>query len=443
MITEKREPISSQKDRSSASGSDVVVIGAGLAGKAAALRLARAGLTVTCISPSEPTRAPIGESLDWSAPELLKDLGFPMERLVETGMATWKRSVTLQMRDGRSEKYIPSEWLARRPFHVELKTIHLDRFQLDEELCKLAMNLGVRFVQEKVVTVEKANHRVSAVATANGNRYPASWFIDASGIGSSLFSREFHLPKFEAGPAKVAAWGYFDVTDPVQGTTLYTDPSPSKYLDWVWEIPVNPRTVSVGVVMTGERMKERRESGTSVEEVYRQELGKYSRFEPLLAAGLIGELNVTSFRCRVFSGVAGPNWLLCGEAASMVDPITSNGVTAALRHAAEASRLILKYSARGRLPWLARSCYSRRILQMARFFNEGIEKIVYEPAIRNRIGLPLAGEVYTSPAWSMNVVYARLKPFGMVKTFVLDCLLSFFRFSAKIFYNVSRRKVMA
>ena len=101
----------------------------------------------------------------------------------------------------------------------------------------------------------------------------------------------------------------------------------------------------------------------------------------------------------------------------MVDPITSNGVTAALRHAAEASSLILKYRQRGSLPLRVRFCYSRRILQMAKLFNGGIEKIVYEPPVRNRIGLQHSGTVYTSPAWSMNVVYARLKPKGVLATF--------------------------
>jgi hypothetical protein len=87
----------------------------------------------------------------------------------------------------------------------------------------------------------------------------------------------------------------------------------------------------------------------------------------------------------------------------MVDPITANGVTAALRHAAEASRLIVKYLKRGRLPLLARVLYSSRIVQMAKFFNSGIEKIVYEPSVRNRIGMGSSGTAYTSPAWSMSV----------------------------------------
>ena len=111
----------------------------------------------------------------------------------------------------------------------------------------------------------------------------------------------------------------------------------------------------------------------------------------------------------------------------MVDPITSNGVTAALRHSAEASSLILKYRSKRRIPLRARVCYGSRILQMAKFFNSGIEKIVYEPPLRNRIGLPTAGTLYTSPAWNMNVVYARLKPSGALKTFLLNLMLGSFR----------------
>jgi len=73
------------------SASDAIVIGGGLAGKAASLHLARAGLGVTCIEPADPVRQAVGESLDWSAPDLLKALGLPMEELVTGRIATWKR----------------------------------------------------------------------------------------------------------------------------------------------------------------------------------------------------------------------------------------------------------------------------------------------------------------------------------------------------------------
>ena len=419
---------------------EVVVVGAGLAGKAASIELARAGLKVICISLGEGTRPPVGESLDWSAPDLFKALGLPMDHLVATQMATWKRHVTVQMRDGRSEHYVPSEWLGAPPLNIELRTLHLDRVRVDKELLKLTVEAGVVLVPDRVVGVERAGNRVCSVRTARGATYSGTWFIDASGMGASLFAREFDLPKIEDGPAKVALWTYFPVSDPAQGTTLYMDPSPSEYLDWVWEIPVNPETVSVGLVTTGASMKVKRDQGLTVDEILQQELAKFPRFDPLLQAGAIGGMNVTSFKSRVHLAVAGPNWLICGEAASMVDPITANGVTAALRHAAEASSLILKYRVKGMLPRRKRICYSLRIQQMAKFFNRGIEKIVYEPPVRNRIGLQKAGTVYTSPAWSMNVVYARLKPSGIFSTLLLSSLLGIFRLTAWTLHRLSRGK---
>jgi len=416
---------------------DVVVVGAGLAGKAASLRLARAGLKVTCITPTEGNPSPVGESLDWSAPDLLRNLGFSMDYLIENQMATWKRHVTLCMRNGRSEHYIPSPWLGNHPLNIELKTLHLDRQRVDEELRESTVASGVTIVKDKVIGIKRVGRGIAAVRTACGKEFSAAWFIDASGRGS-LFAREFHLPKIEEGPAKVAIWTYFSVNDPVEGTTLYMDPSPTEYLDWIWEIPVNPQTVGVGVVTTGEWMKDKREQGLTVDAIYRQELAKFPRFEPLLAAGATSEMNVASFTSRVHLDVAGPNWMICGEAASMVDPITSNGVTAALRHAAEASDLILRYRTRGSIPWGASVCYSSRILHMAEFFNSGIEKIVYEPPVRNGIGLPKAGKVYTGPAWSMNVVYAWLKPSGVFSTLLLNFILDTFRMSAWLLYQFSR-----
>jgi hypothetical protein len=186
-------------------------------------------------------------------------------------------------------------------------------------------------------------------------------------------------------------------------------------------------------------MKAQRARGLSIDDILRQQLMKFPRFEPMLRSGALSDTNVTSFRCRIHLGVAGTNWLIAGEAASMVDPITANGVTAALRHAAEASSLILKFRRRGELPLRARICYSSRILQLAKFFNGGIEKIVYEPAVRNRIGLGTSGTVYTSPAWSMNVVYARLNPSGMLSTLLFNSLLAIFRASAWLLYQFCNR----
>jgi flavin-dependent dehydrogenase len=418
---------------------DVTILGAGLCGKAAAMQLAAAGLRVVCIEPDDATRQEVGESLDWSAPDFFNALGLPMEEMVKGGFGTWKRHVTVKLRDGASEHYVPGAWLAEAPFHVELRTMHVDRLRLDEELLKRTLASGVTVVRDTVVRVERDGDRVIAVNTAGGARFSSPWFIDASGFASSLLPREFDLPAIQFGPAKVAIWTYFAISELVEGTTLYMEPLPAEYLEWVWEIPIRPQVVSVGYVTTGAAMKARREQGLSVEDIFRQQLQKYPHFEALPQAGALGPFNVTAFRSRVHDGVAGPNWFVGGEAASMVDPITANGVTAALRHAAEASALILKYRKRGALPRRARISYNRRILQLAKFFNIGIETILYEPAVRNRIGARASGTVYTTPAWSMNVVYARLKPKGVLKTYLLGLVLGIWRACAWIFSEYCKR----
>jgi len=110
------------------------------------MQLAAAGLRVVCIEPKEGIRQEVGESLDWSGPELLKALGLPMEDLVKGGLATWKRHVTMKLRDGASAHYVPGAWLAEAPFRVELRTLHVDRLHLDEELSQRTLGSGVTVV---------------------------------------------------------------------------------------------------------------------------------------------------------------------------------------------------------------------------------------------------------------------------------------------------------
>jgi flavin-dependent dehydrogenase len=395
-------------------------------------------MKVICVEPRTELGQPVGESLDWSSPELLKALGLPMEWLVSTSVATWKRHVTLKMPNGEPEHYAPLPWMARQPFNVELRTIHVDRTRLDRELMDAVVKSGVEILHERVAGVQSDGKSVLAVQTAGGRRLAAKWFVDASGLGTSLFARHFGLSAIESGPAKVAMWTYFPVDESIEGTTLYMEPRAGEYLDWIWEIPVQPDVVSVGCVITGARMKARREMGKTVEGIFRSELAKFPRFRKLLAEKALGEVNVTSFRARTFVGTAGPNWVIAGEAAAMVDPITSNGVTAALRHAAEGCALIVKNRERGRLPLMARICYSMRVVYMGKFFNGGIEKLVYEPAVRNHIGLRHAGTVYISPAWGMNLVYARTKPRGIFTTMAFGLSLLFFRAATWVVYRVCK-----
>ena len=419
--------------------SDVTVVGGGLAGMATAIHLARAGVRVLCLEAEVGISDPVGESLDWSAPDLLKVLGLPMEHLIAAEIATYKRHVILKLRDGSAQHYVPSDWLGRYPFNVDLRTLHVDRVRLNEALRRIVLSHGVRLIREKVMEVETEGRRVIALKTESGALIRSSWFVDASGGASSLFPRAFKLPVHEHGPRKVAMWAYFTVQESSEGTTLYAEGAGSSYMDWVWQIPIRPDTISVGYVTTGDTIKEKRQQGQTVEDIYKAQLGRFTGLQQLLRTTDAISPRVTSFQCRAYDKVAGPNWLVVGESASMVDPMTSNGVTAALRHAAEASSLIARFRNRRQMPYFARSMYARRVLDMARFFNNGIEQVVYNSPIRNRIGTLSAGDVYTIPAWSINVLYSRIRPRGFVSTIFLGWFLASLRAAAGMFYWLCRQ----
>src|SRR5579871_2661728 len=128
---------------------DAVVIGGGLAGQAAAIHLARGGLRVVCLEPREALRPIIGESLDWSAPQLFEQLGLKMEELVATGAATFKRHITVTSADGATEEYLPGAWLAERPWNVEVRTLHLDRVQVNDRLLQAASAYPILALRER------------------------------------------------------------------------------------------------------------------------------------------------------------------------------------------------------------------------------------------------------------------------------------------------------
>ena len=167
-----------------------------------------------------------------------------------------------------------------------------------------------------------------------------------------------------------------------------------------------------------------------------RQLQRFPRLESLARKGADCPPRTTAFQCRTYKGVSGPNWMIVGEAASMADPITSNGVTAALRHAAEASALIAESRERSELPRTARRSYERRVLYMGRFFNSGIEKLVYDWQARDRLGVQRAATAYVGAAWTLNGIYSRLQPLGALSTWAFGALLGALRAAAWICYRL-------
>ena len=422
--------------------SDAVVIGAGLSGIAAAIQLARNGFRVICIEQRKEIRNIVGESLDWSAPDLFAELGLPMEDLVTTEAATWKRHITVTGSHCGSEEYLPGAWLAESPWNVEVRTLHLDRDRTDGRLRDTARQLGVTTLNERVadfaVLDESSvrDRRILGLRTAQGTFVRAFWFIDASGSDASLLGRRFGLKSVAYGPRKVAIWSHVPTEQWAEGTTLYMSGRSGEYMEWIWEIPIRPGFSSVGYVAPGSSVKAQRAEGLRSGEILARQCRRFSRLREIVDHTPLSDAATTTFLCRTYKGVCGTNWVIIGEAASQSDPITGNGVTAALRHAKEATALICRYRRRGTIPAWARAVYNLRVSAVGRYFNSLIEKLFYQPALRDRIGFFSTARIYTVPAWLMNLIYTRMRPSTLAKTLAIGVVMSALRAMTWIAYQV-------
>jgi hypothetical protein len=137
-------------------------------------------------------------------------------------------------------------------------------------------------------------------------------------------------------------------------------------------------------------------------------------------------LHALSYRSYVYDQACGPNWLIMGEAATLVDPLTANGVTAALRHASEGARFINESWKRGQFTSRQRKVYTTNLKQMGHVFNHSIETTVYDWPIRWGMGMKQSIYVYTNFSYFANALYSRLNPltpgaaagFGLLFNFV-------------------------
>ena len=401
---------------------DVAIAGAGLGGLAAAIFLRKAGLSVLCIEPEPFPRARVGESLDWSSPRLLQELGLSREFLIDQQIATYKRNIQISPWGGSTWIAQPEEWFRSRPIGFEIMTLHVDRAELDLRLYHRAEEAGAEFVWDRVAHVHTHDDRVIELTTGTGRRITAAWFLDNSGQ-ARLFARAFRIPKIDYGQRKVCLWTYFNCSPRNQGTSFYADTANDEYLTWIWEIPITPSTLSVGCVMPAWRVKQQSQNGVDVDAILRQELLKYPRLAKLLEQQQALQISRCAFRNYVSESACGANWLMIGESASLPDPLTANGVTACFRHARESTRLIQAAFGRRSLSVKQQTLYNSRVRHMGHAFNHSIETSIYDWPIRKGLGALPSQKIYTAFSYSINALYTRFAPEGWITTRLFQLLL--------------------
>jgi flavin-dependent dehydrogenase len=389
----------------------VAVVGAGIAGLAASVLLRAEGFDVVCLDGRPHPHEKVGESLDWSSPGLLGRLGIAADGLLADGVATAKRRIVVYEAGAEPWAEAPPPLIRRRPLGFETETLHVDRAALDSRVFARAQAIGTTFVWERVARVERSGDRVTACVTASGRRVEARWFLDASGT-ARVFSRTMGIPIRPYGRPKVCLWTYFDTPPLHDGTAFFVD-NRDEYLAWIWDIPITPGRTSVGLVLPADRVRDLQRGGATVASILRDHLARHPRFEALLETAPVPPVERVAFRPYVTASVCGSNWLLVGEAASMPDPLTGNGVTSGIRHARHAVEAIRAAGVGHEIPRRHRRAYGRHVSRLGHAFNAHIERAIYRSELRHAFGLRSATYVYTLFAFFVNALHARFDPRGV------------------------------
>jgi flavin-dependent dehydrogenase len=195
-------------------------------------------------------------------------------------------------------------------------------------------------------------------------------------------------------------------------------------LVWAWEIPLNDGEISVGVVMSASRSSDLRAEGLGPREIFERQLAALPRLRRVVSEHSDADLRATTYTPFLHPRTVGENWLLVGDAAAMVDPLTSNGVTSALRYARQAADVVSGALDRDQLDRRRAQAFQRTTSGVVATLDRAIEAFVYEPTIRNRLGLRWAVNLYAATGVITNSLYAKLNPNGPVRSNACAAMLA-------------------
>jgi flavin-dependent dehydrogenase len=340
---------------------DVLVLGGGPAGAAAARLLALWGHRVVLRTKSHPSSANLAESIPPSTQKLFDILGVrgDIDRagfIRSTGNTVWWGS------EARVETFVGGA----RGWQVTAS-------ELAGVLLDAASGAGV--VIEGAAARDAAAHEAEAAFT-----------LDCTGR-AGVIARAADVRVAEPGDhtvAVVAAWhhAHFDLPDATH--TLI-----ESYADgWAWSVPLGDAARAVAVMVDRRRSNLARDR--AAREVYDREIQKTTRFRALLAdAAMVDGPFGWDASMYSSSRYIVDNALLVGDAASFIDPLSSAGIKKALASAWLAAVAVHTSLVRPSMRQAALDFYAAREADVYRAFR----------AMARRF-LAGAAAVYDHPFWS-------------------------------------------
>ena len=309
---------------------DVIVIGAGPAGSAAAAILAERGLATVLIEREKFPRYHIGESLLPFTCHPLKRLGL-LEKMQQSEFVK-KYSVQFVSPSGKASQ--PFYFSTRYEPEVA-QTWQVLRSEFDVLLLENAKSKGAQLFEETTVRelIREDGRTVGVRAVSKdgaAREFRAPVTLDCSGreaFAPTRLNWRIAEPKLN----KVAVWTYYEGAMRDEGidagaTTVAFVPQKG----WFWYIPQHRDIVSVGVVAEGKYLT--RGGVKDPGEIFLREVEENAWIKAHLATGVQkGPFRLTGeFSFRSQYGAA-DGLLMAGDAFGFLDPVFSSGVMLALK----------------------------------------------------------------------------------------------------------------
>ena len=290
---------------------DILVAGAGPAGALAAFVLARSGWQVLLVDEIQMDKYKVGESLPGAARQILQSLD--LLTVLESGS---------HLPNYGNVSAWGSDQLVANDFINDPRGLgwHLDRVEFDEALRLAACRAGAVLWRNRVKSITEMNP-TWRIALKDCEVY-ASWFIDATGRAASLARSQGAIRQRDL--PLLATYRWVVASDDDTETRTFVEAVPNGW----WYSARLPHQTRVVIFHTDAQEATDIRRQPDLWEVYLEE----TRY----ICHLLRSVTYTDSPHFIKAGggclnnVAGPQWIVAGDAALTFDPISSQGIFNAL-----------------------------------------------------------------------------------------------------------------